>query len=644
VSQVFLSRSDLRWLIVGHGLIVLPHLLQIPLWVVLATVFTGAWRLLLLRRRRLPGWPLRMMLAAGAVVGIGISFGTWVGLEPMIAVLLVAAALKILECSTLRDAHILICLDFFIVATHFLFYQSPVMSVFVLASVAALLLCLIKLSLGAQSSLTKRHMGLVLRMLFWSAPLMATLFLTFPRIDPLWAVPTMGSGGATGMDDRLSPGSLSRIARSDQVAFRVRFDEAPPPRSEWYWRGMVLDRFEDNAWTTTPRREIPSEERKPPRSEPRSQGLHYELLQPPTHQPWLFALPYAQTSDPRVAEASAFHLVARKPMDVLHRIEVVSSGNVVMQQELSPWWRAHELALPASRNPQSRAYVESLREEVKTDEALITAVLDRFSREAFYYTLSPPLISERDFVDEFLFEVKRGFCEHYAYAFVVLMRQAGIPARIVGGYHGGELNPATGTVVVRQLDAHAWVEVWLPQRGWLRVDPTAAVAPNRIELGVEDALADEPLWLSESGLSSYRFRHYVVIDWLRWRYDDFAWRWQRSVVGFDQRQNLRAVSGWLARWGGLSLEIAAAAIWVGVLALLYILGTRSARRTPRSIIERRYLALCRRLTRHGVQRQHGESAAALRDRVLPILGAEHPLVRQLEAVYRELYGCSLIER
>ena len=633
-----LNTGQLRWLIFGHWLLVLPHLQQVPLWIILLSALTGCWRLAAdLRYARVPAWPLRLLIALGAVAGVVVTFGTLIGLEPMVGLLLVAAAMKVLECRQQRDGQVLVCLGFFIVATHLIYHQSLPMTLYVLTMLMVLLLTLVRLNMTAAGAISRRHVALVTRMMLWSAPLMATLFVVFPRIDPLWAVPVVGGGAVTGMDDRLSPGSVSQLARSDAVAFRVRFDGEPPPRQEWYWRGMVLNEFDQGAWTSTEWRDIPPAERRVESISSGSLSLHYEVLHPATHQRWLFTLPHAQSADARLIETASQYLMSRRPVDATSRFEIATDPSAIRQPALSPWWRAHELALPTDANPRSRARVSVLRQDYADDAALINAVLGWFRNEPFYYTLSPTPIRGADFVDQFLFEQRRGFCEHYAYAFVVLMRQAGIPARIVGGYQGGELNPETGTVVVRQLDAHAWAEVWLAGQGWVRVDPTAAVAPERIDYGVQDALANEPLWLAATGLSAYRFRHIALVDWLRWQYDDLAWRWQRTVVGYDQQQ-IATLGDWLERLPGLNLSGLLGMVWCAILGALFFIGNPRPARSPARAAEKAYLRLSKKLARYGVARQFGESAPCLSGRAAGVLGDDHHLVKKLSSISETLYA------
>ena len=268
------------------------------------------------------------------------------------------------------------------------------------------------------------------------------------------------------------------------------------------------------------------------------------------------------------------------------------------------------------------------------------AILNHFRSEPFFYTLEPPGISERDFVDRFLFDTRAGFCEHYAYSLVALARMAGIPARIVAGYQGGEVNPLNNTVVVRQFDAHAWAEVWFQGEGWVRVDPTAAVAPERVQLGLEAALASEEGFLADSPISAYRLRGISAINWLRLRYDALAFRWQSFVVGFDSARQFDLLRDW---FGEIRVSWFVAVLlgsWALVLIPLTLWLNRQRTANPYLPEEERFLAVSARLKSLGLERGFGESPLLLLAATRARLPADHPLRRDLEAAVAALYSAA----
>ena len=354
---------------------------------------------------------------------------------------------------------------------------------------------------------------------------MLVLYVLFPRISgPLWGLPSDAHAGKTGLSDTMSPGSISQLVQSGDIAFRVRFDGALPPKQKLYWRGPVMEQFDGDTWRPYIDRQ-PAERRLEILSPP----IAYETTLEPHNQRWLLALDAPTGLDPEMAINGTLIVALRDPLTERRRFRLAASLDYRFNAVEAPAALRRNLLLPPDRNPQSRALAEQWRSAGISPDAIVGKALALFAAD-FTYTLRPPLLG-RDGIDEFLFRSKRGFCEHYAAAFVVLMRAAGIPARVVGGYQGGEFNPLDGYLVVRQSDAHAWAEVWLAGKGWVRVDPTAAVSPSRIETGIADALP------FEDALP-------VLIQWraewvtaLRYRWEAINNAWNQHILGYDpQRQ------------------------------------------------------------------------------------------------------------
>ena len=287
--------------------------------------------------------------------------------------------------------------------------------------------------------------------------------------------------------------------------------------------------------------------------------------------------------------------------------QVRSWPDTVLEPELSAWRRRIELELPDGANPRTRRLAAQIAAESASPAEAVERVLNLFTREPFVYTLQPPLLPERDRMDAFLFDTRRGFCEHYAAAFVIMMRAAGIPARVVAGYQGGEVNPVNGTVIVHQFDAHAWSEVWLEGRGWVRVDPTAAVAPERIELGLEEALAEEGSFLPDSPLSPLRYRKIDIINKIRLRYDALTYSWQAWVVGFDADKQFDLLKGFFGDFSARKFAAVLLGSWA--LVLVPVAWVLLLRRKTHALsrLDRLYLNFCRRLESMGVARKAGEA-------------------------------------
>jgi transglutaminase-like putative cysteine protease len=433
-------------------------------------------------------------------------------------------------------------------------------------------------------------------------PLAALLFVLFPRLAaPLWGLP-QAARATTGLSDTMSPGMIAELTQEDTVALRADFDGPPPPASLRYWRGPVLSRFDGRTWTARAIRPegtlVPYEGR----------GVAYTVTLEANDRPWLFALELpaalprfadAGTTDDVVLTADQ-QLVARRPVVQVRRYAQLSL--LAGRHAASPRAAADNLRLPQGSNPRTRELSRTLRERHPDDRALVQAVLAMFRDEDFTYTLAPGVVHPRDPVDGFLFESRRGFCEHYASAFAVLLRGAGIPARIVTGYQGGELNPRGNYLIVRQSDAHAWAEVLL-DGAWERFDPTGAVSPLRIESGISRALPDAlelPLFarLDSGFLKSAE----LMLDAL-----NHAWR--RNVVGFDhgrQRELWRALKLEPdAPWQVMGVLAMAAAAWMGVV----LAGLALARRRGERAAEL-WADACATLARAGLPREPHEGPLA----------------------------------
>ena len=633
-----LPRRALLWLILCQLVVVLPHMGRVPWWVLGVYLGAAVWRLQMHRQKAsVLGRLIKLLLGVSSGAAVFASYRTFIGLEPMVALLLVANALKLLETLRAKDGYTLVALGFFICVTEFLFSQELPIVFYTLVSTVLLVTAMITLNQRPGASFSAQEPLLAIKMLGLAVPMMVVLFLLFPRIGPLWSVPSKNGQGTTGMSDVLRPGEVSKLGRSAAVAFRVQFEGDIPPKPQLYWRGMVMNQFDDGAWRTLDWRDHPAAERQVERPDISGEPLEYRVIMEPTQQRWLYALPYAESDSDGIIEAWDYRLLVLSPIESQLGYNVKSWSGLTIQPELSPWRRQTELKFPNNLNPRARQWITERRSRLASDEALVRDVLQWFGREPFYYTLEPPPIGDADFVDVFMFESRRGFCEHYAYTFVALMRMAGIPARIVGGYQGGEINTLNNTVVVRQFDAHAWAEVWLVGQGWVRVDPTAAVSPERVELGLEAALAGEESFLADSPFSAYRFKGIGLVNWVRLRYDAMAFRWQSFIVGFNSDQQLDLLKNW---FGEIKVSWFVAVLlgsWAVVLMPLMWWMTRSRAENIRRPAEDRFLALSRQLQKRGIEREFGESPVTFLERSKLILADDLKLQLKMDLAVKDLY-------
>jgi transglutaminase-like putative cysteine protease len=456
---------------------------------------------------------------------------------------------------------------------------------------------------------------------------MLVLFLLFPRVQgPLWGLPQDAYSGVTGLSDSMSPGLISSLSQSDAIAFRVRFQGVPPPRPQLYWRGPVFWNFDGRTWRPGDRRAFTQI-----RFEALGAPYNYEVTLEPHLHNWLFALDLAALVPPDASVTPDFVLLARTPVRNRLRYEMRSytsfaEGAGDDADELRPG-----LQLPAGFNPRARRLAQEWAAGGATGAAIAQKALDYFRGQGFVYTLQPPLLG-RDSVDEFLFGSKRGFCEHYASSFVFLMRSAGLPARVVTGYQGGEINPVDQYMIVRQSDAHAWAEVWLEGRGWVRYDPTAAVSPARVESGVAAAVsATDPLPLMAR----------TSLTWLRglrYNWDALANKWNQLVLGYNperQREFLSRLGMSEPSWQNMALPL----FWGvgGLLALLTAWLLRRLRSADR--VQRLWLRFCARLERNGCARAAHEGPADFIERTAARYPAEAGRIRAIGERYIALrYG------
>jgi len=580
-----------------------PHAEHLPWW--LSSLAAGAlvWRSWLWYRRwSLPArWALAL-LVAGSILGIAWEYRTLLGKDPGVALLVVFMALKPLEMNNRRDAMVVILLGYFLLLTHYLYSQSIATGIWLLLTMTLLTATLIRIHGGSQPILAVARLAGVL--LAQALPFMLILFILFPRISgPLWGLPQDAYSALSGLSNQLSPGSISRLIQSGAIAFRARFAEAAPEQSGLYWRGPVFDVYDGLTWRARPR-PVPLAEGRP-RIEANGRPQTYTSILEAHNERWLLALDIPTTLPPESTLAPTLEVLAREPLRARSRVTFVSALDYRVNVVEAPAILHQSLELPPQINPRTRALGAEWRS--RPPEQIAAAALDLFANNNFHYTLQPPLLGP-DAMDEFLFVTRRGFCEHYASAFVFLMRAAGVPARVVAGYQGGEINPVDGYLTVRQSDAHAWAEIWLAGRGWVRIDPTAAVAPARIERGIAAALREgEPL------PAIVRFD----ADWLRQlrhRWEAAGNTWNQWVLGYNpqrQREVLSRLGFPDPDWRKMTVSLA---LLCGLALLIVGLWTLP-RRQARDPVQRAWQRFCKALARHGITRADWEGPLAFAQRV-----------------------------
>ena len=519
---------ELRWLVAAVFLSALPHFLHLPVWISVLFCVLILWRLIqpLPAARRF--LLLRTLVAVTMLGGIFITYGTLTGRDAGVALLILLSAMKLMELRGERDYYVTVFIALLLVLTRFLYSQSIAAAAYTALTVVVIIATLVSFNDKNRRLAAVPRLALAGRLILQALPLVLILFLFFPRAaGPLWGLPRDARAGISSLDDEMTPGALSRLSRSDAVAFRVEFRGGIPARSKLYWRGPVL-------WFTDGFKWVPATTRLGDvQVLAMGEPVRYTVTLEPTGQHWLFALDMPAEEPPRAHVTHDMQLRTVRRVEERRRYDMTSYLDYRLGGgDAADLRRA--LQLPPGRHPRAVALARSWRREGLDDAAIVRRALAYFHDQDFYYTLTPPP-TPNDTVDEFLFHTRRGFCEHYAAAFTVLMRAAGIPTRVVLGYQGGKVNPIGGYLIVRQRDAHAWTEVWLGNdRGWVREDPTAAVSPARVDTGIDsalpDSLTDIPLGLQANSL----FRR----TWERMRnaWDAINNRWNQWVLGYNRER------------------------------------------------------------------------------------------------------------
>ncbi len=613
-------------LLASLALAAAPLLASLPPWIPAIALGLLALRALALWRHRPmpPGWLLALVGLAGGII-VFAQFQSLNGREAGISLLLFGTTLKSYEVRTRRDLIVLLYLGYLLTLAHFLFDQSIPWVLYALLLVVALTTLMTRLHAGPQPpSWLTLGLGGALKLLA-AVPLMLLLFALFPRIEgPLWGRPSQEQTAITGLGSDLAPGSITQLVQSQAVAFRATFAASPPPVAVRYWRVRVMDEFDGSRWSVTSHAA-----NRPGRLHPEGASLHYTLLLQPSGRRWIPALDMPD-SVPQQARLGVGHTLSmRQPIDRTREFSLSAATRYVLAPSLSAVARRTDLRLPPGSAPRARALAQQWRLQDPSPQAIVDRALRYIHDQPFYYTLQPPPL-RGDVTDDFLFGTRRGFCEHYASAFAVLMRAAGIPARVVTGYAGGEWNPVLHYLLVRQSDAHAWVEVWLAERGWVRVDPTSAIAASRVQQGI--ATGSARATASGTGASDALQRW---IGNLRLGWDSVEYFWNSWIVAFGPQQQRAFLHrlGLQADWYHLGLYIGSGA---GLLALLWFGADLLRRRTPRAdTATRLYHRHLRRLARLGLRPAPGEGALDFAERVAQRLPQQAAQAKRIATLYTE---------
>lgn len=614
-----------HWSLMAVMAVVLPHLMGLPIWILVLLVISAIMQKPSIKSfvNRITGGRLKLsyrfiqltMFGVG-VLALWISFGRSFGVDVAVGFLVLCLMGKTWELYNKRDAYVVLHLVLFVLAAAFLMGQNLGTMLLGLVALMTALLGFITLSDEGNNDGDGRLRALAMIGLP-AVPLLVVLFLFFPRLPPLWSLPMAGKSATTGVSDSMSPGDFSNLSQSTELAFRVEFDGQMPSRQQMYWRGLVFSDFDGvtwrqgddstNFWSSRDGVSTPSWAM----SAYKGTEHRYRVILEPTEQNWLFALDYPYLYAERgLGMTDNFTLQSYYPISNQRQYQSSYFDDAKIDVYLSQEQKNQNLMLPTDGNDKSKEFAKELYAKTGNPITYIQEVQRFISTEGFSYTLSPPiLINNR--IDEFLFGTKAGFCEHYASSFAFLMRSAGIPARIVAGYQGGELGRDGKSWEVRQMDAHAWTEVWLEGQGWVRIDPTSFVSPDRVEQGMNAVTQMGGASMFGDGVvAQWSYQQFKTLQALRRYSDQMSYYWQKNVVGYNQDKQQNSLFKWL------NISSFAGQFWVLVgsivgLMAVFVVVVMYGRRVRYHALDLPFIRLSNALAKQDKSMARGASEAYL---------------------------------
>ncbi len=612
-----ITRVGMLWLLAAQLLVLLPLLFYLPVWLIPVIVFSAGWSISVMQGRfEQPGAKVKAILGAVGIGGLMLTMEWSFSLDMMASLLVLGFVYKLLEINLQRDGMVIILTGFLLIAVHFLYSQSMFVALYGFISLLVLTGSMIgihqpndPLMIGVEYEHALPDLKLATAMLLLCLPLMTMLFIFVPRFEPFWSIAVPGKHAETGISDQMTPGDIASLSQSDELAFRVEFDGERPSQNDLYWRGLVLQHFNGRGWRQFDKvldaKLVRSRIRMPQKKLALNMkrigvALDYDVIYEKSSQPWLFALSPVTSILGDAIYGSDYRIMAKHNLLQPLRLKLTSYPESTRGLALSRVTNNANLQLPSKGNEQSRELAKEIYASSNSASDYIKKILNRYKDQAFYYTLHPPLLSNDNTIDDFLFASRRGFCAHYAGSFVFLMRAAGIPARVVVGYQGGEWNESGNYLAVHQFDAHAWAEVWLQNQGWVRVDPTAAIAPNRIEENLESAMSEEGSFLDSKLFSTAKFKW---LDGIRKQIDSNQYAWRKFVLGYDGEARSSLLDQLVGKASVVKSAIIAAAIFTGVIIMWSVILGVGRKYNNEATQHQLYRRFCSVLEKHGVLKE-----------------------------------------
>jgi transglutaminase-like putative cysteine protease len=621
------NMQHLLWLLLSLSLTFGVHAINLNNWVPAIFVVLAIWRYLIEKNNwAYPKLWLRLPITIAGGLAVLATYGSLFGRDASLALFAVMISLKLLETRSARDYIVMVMLGYFLTVNTLLFTQAIWVCFFILLPILGLTTCLIGVSHPNQQLHWKVQTKLAGNLLLQAMPIMLVLFVLFPRIPgPIWGIPQDTYKGMSGLSDSMEPGNISELSLSGKIAFRVEFKSPIPDNNQLYWRGPVLWHQEGRSWRmTSSNLNLPQES-----LETSGAATDYTITLEPHNRNWLLMLDLPSKLPPNAMIKHDLQALSKEPIRTRIRYDVTSHLQYKLGTDLSERERTLSLQLLEDENPKTQQLAAQWRSENKSPADIIKTALSMFRDQPFIYTLAPPRLGDEP-VDDFLFNTKRGFCEHYASSFVYLMRAAGIPARIVTGYQGGELNPSGNYLIVRQSDAHAWAEVWLEGKGWVRVDPTSAVSPNRIEMGIAAAFPDSEL------LPILTRQDYPVLKKLYLNWDAVNNGWNQWVLGYDQQKQLSLLSTIMGKkiaWEDIGLILVFVLIGLMLVISYFLLRNKAVMLDP---VKKTYQQFLRKLEKVGILKSAHEGVINFGDRAANSLPENANEIQEISSLFSSL--------
>jgi len=599
--ELSINQKVLVFLLVSIGLITLPHINHIPIAIFVVFNVLLVWRFICIWKvNLLPNKLLLFILMVAAVSLLYQQHHTFLGRDAGTSLFVIALGLKLLEINQTRDIYLVNYLAFIVATSQFLYQQSILMAVYILFVTCVLLATLVLINSQRPATLAALKTAVII--VFQALPLSIVLFVLFPRIEaPRWMLFNQQNSAKTGLSDSLEPGAISQLGLSDELVFRAKFKDEPPSQNKLYWRGPVYSYTDGKRWTegkVSKRNELVS------KVDYKGYQYQYTLMMEPQDKEWVFALDMPSSFPKALKQNAQYQIITSEKNNQRAEYKLISYSQY-NTGELSNKERNDNVQLPAEPSEKLKQFVKKLNGFDQSAEVFIQNILMHFKHENFHYTLRPPLMGDKP-IETFLFESRYGFCSHYATAFVYLMRIAGIPARVVGGYQGGEINQVGGFLEIRQANAHAWAEVWLKNKGWTRFDPTAAIAPERIEQDVNIDLQISTGIINFSPLFSNSGKALSWMKQARQMWSNIDYSWQRWVINYSTENqtkflsslginNIKSIVYWLVGCiAGISLVLA----W-------FILKSKNLKLAEEVKL---YQLFCKKMVKAGLEKEVGETA------------------------------------